>query len=133
MKSRLILTCLASVFLTTGCALKKTHTVDLSYGTRVYGHVEVVASDFIVVRFTKIEAFGYSLDESERKLNLLKLYPCELFLGYCNYRIGQEVVAEARGGKRMKDPIGYEINYLQYADENDVPLIREFRGLGFKD
>ena len=117
---------LTIAILTIGCASRKIHIEDLSYGTMTYGRVEVVDKDFYVVRFTRIEAFGYSLDESERNIDLLRLYHCE-FVSWCEYKVGTEVFVEARGGKRMKDPISYEINFLQNAEQDDVPIVRKFR------
>ena len=109
-----------------GCASKRLHIEDLSFGTSTRGQVEAVGKDFYVVRFTRIESFGQSLDESERTIDLLKVYRCE-FVSWCDYKIGTEVFAEARGGKRMKDPISYELNFLKHAEQDDVPLIRSFR------
>lgn len=111
---------------TIGCASKRLHIEDLSFGTRTSGQIEATGKDFYIVRFTKIEAFGYFLDESERKIDLLKLYRCE-FVSWCDHRIGTEVYVEARGGKRMKDPISYELNFLKNAEQDDVPLVRSFR------
>jgi len=112
--------------LTMGCASKRVHVEDWSFGTRAYAKVEASGKDFFVVRFTKIEAFGYSLGETERKLDFLKLYHC-VPVSWCDYKVGTEVYAEARGGKRMKDPIGYEIKYIQSAEEIDVPFVRSYR------
>ena len=128
MKSRGYIGIFVSVLaaLTIGCASKSLHIEDLSFGTRTHGQVEAVGKDFYVVRFTKIEVFGQSLDESERKIDLLKVYRCK-FVSWCDYKIGAEVFTEARGGKRMKDPIDYEINFLKYAEQDDVPLVRSFR------
>ena len=114
-----------------GCASKRIHIEDWSFGTRTHGQVEAVGNGFYVIRFTKIEAFGYyPLSESERSLDLLKLYRCE-FISWCDFKVGQEVWAEAHGGKRMKDPIGYEIKFLQSAEQDDVPLVRSFRSRNF--
>lgn len=114
------------VALTIGCASRRVHIEDWSFGTRTHGQVEAAGKDFFVVRFTKIETFGYDFSvESERKLNFLKLYRCE-FISWCDYKVGREVLAEARGGKRMKDPIGYEIKYLQSLEETDIPFIRSY-------
>ncbi|MEK7138565.1 MAG: hypothetical protein AAB799_00075 [Patescibacteria group bacterium] len=109
-----------------GCASKKLHIDDWSFGTRTHGQIEAAGKDFYVVRFTKIEVFGYSLDEYERKIDLLKIYRCE-FVSWCDYKVGTKVYAEARGGKRMKDPISYELNFLKSAEQDDVPLVRSFR------
>lgn len=109
-----------------GCVSKRLHIEDWSFGTRTHGQIEATGKDFYVVRFTKIEAFGYSLNESERKIDLLKMYHCE-FVSWCDYKVGTEVYTEARGGKRMKDPISYELNFLEHAEQDDVPLVRSFR------
>ena len=98
----------------------------MSFGTITHGQIEAAGKNFYVVRFTRIEAFGQSLDESERKIDLLKVYRCE-FVSWCDYKIGTKVFTEARGGKKMKDPISYEINFLKYAEQDDVPLVRSFR------
>ena len=114
------------VIFSLGCASKRIHIEDLSYGTRAYGQIESIGKDFYIVRFAKVETFGYSVVESERNIDLLKLYHCEV-VSWCDYKIGKKVVVEARGGKKMKDPIGYEINFLQSAEQDDVPLVRSFR------
>lgn len=129
MRIRVALIVLVVAILTIGCASKRVHIEDWSFGTRTHGQVEAAGKDFYVVRFTKIEAFGYSnLNESERKLDLLKLYRCE-FVSWCEHKIGEEVTIEARGGKRMKDPIAYEVNFIQSAEQDDVPLIRSYRSM----
>lgn len=126
MKTRFVLICLAVITLTIGCASKRLYLEDWSFGTRAYAKVEASGKDFFVVRFTKIEAFGYSPGETERKLDFLKLYRCE-FISWCDYKVGAEVYTEARGGKRMKDPIGYEIKYIQSAEKTDIPFVRSYR------
>ena len=126
MRVRNLVGLVAIVALTMGCALKRAHVEDWSFGTRVRGQVEAAGKDFFVVRFTKIEAFGYSIDETERKPDFIKLYRCEFVL-WCDYKVGTKVYTEARGGKRMKDPISYEIKFLQSAEQDDVPLVCSFR------
>lgn len=127
MKVRNVAALIGLVILTISCASKRVYIRDWSFGTRTRGFVEVSGRDFFVVRFTKIETFGYDFPvEFERKLNFVKLYHCE-FMSWCDYKIGQEILTEARGGKRMKDPIGYEIKYLQSAEETDVPFVRSYR------
>lgn len=131
MKTRSLVGLIAIVILTIGCASKRVHIEDLSFGTRTHGQVEAVGKGFYVVRFTKIETFGYdSLTEWERNFDLLRLYNCE-FVSWCDYKVGQEVWTEARGGKRMKDPIGYEIKFLQFTEQDDVPLVHSFRSRNF--
>lgn len=106
-----------------GCSSKRINVLDvldLSYGTKTYGHVEITASDFIVVRFTKIEAIGYALENPERDMNVLRLFHCDP----CDYFVGERIEAKVLGGDRKKDPLGYEISFIETALESEVAFRR---------
>ena len=106
--------------LTSGCASHRINVLDLSYGTRTYGHVEITAPDFVIVRFTKIEAIGYDLENPARNMDVLRLLYCDP----CDYFVGENIEATVLGGDRKKDPLGYEINFIETATESELAFRR---------